>query len=73
MATSIRLTPDAEHRLDVPVSQTGRSNAFSLRERTERDLEDLEDYALAREILERVRAGTEPVSSAAEARKSLMR
>lgn len=39
----------------------------------ERDLEDQEDYALAREVLERVRAGTEPVSSAAEARKSLMR
>ena len=73
MATSIRLTPDAEHRLDVPVSQTGRSKAFSLREMIERDLEDLEDYALAREGLERVRAGTEPVYSAAEARKSLMR
>ena len=29
MATSIRLTPDAEHRLHVLVSQTGRSKAFS--------------------------------------------
>ena len=73
MATSIRLTPDAAHRLDVLVSQTGRGKAFHLREMIARDLEDLEDYALAREVLERVRAGTEPVSSAAEARKSLMR
>ena len=73
MAPSIRLTPDAEHRLDVLVSQTGRSKAFSLREMIERDLEDQEDSSLAREGLERVRTGTEPVYSAAEARKSLMR
>ena len=73
MAPSIRLTPDAAHRLDGLVSQTGRSKAFSLREMIERDLEDREDSYLAREGLERVRAGTEPVSSAAEARKSLMR
>lgn len=73
MATSIRLTPDAEHRLDVLVSQTGHSNAFYLREMIERGLEDLEDYYLAIEVLERVRTGTEPVYSAAEARKALMR
>ena len=71
MATSIQLTPDTERRLDLLVSQTGRSKAFYLREMIERGLEDLEDYYLAVEVLERVRAGTEEVYSAAEARKIL--
>ena len=71
MATSIQLTPDAERRLDLLVSQTGRSKAFYLREMIDRGLEDLEDYYLAAEVLERVRTGTEKVHSAAEARKTL--
>lgn len=74
MATSIQLTPDAEQRLDLLVSQTGRSKAFYLTEMIERgleDLEDLEDYYLAIDVLERVRAGTEHVHSADEARKIL--
>ena len=71
MATSIQLTPDAERRLDLLVSQTGRSKAFYLREMIDRGLEDLEDYYLAAEVLERVRTGTEKVHSAAEARKIL--
>lgn len=71
MATSIQLTPDAEQRLDLLVSQTGRSKAFYLTEMIERGLEDLEDYYLAIDVLERVRAGTEHVHSADEARKIL--
>ncbi len=71
MATSIQLTPDAEQRLDLLVSQTGRSKAFYLTEMIERGLEDLEDYYLAIDVLERVRAGTEQVHSADEARKIL--
>ena len=71
MATSIQLTPDAEQRLDLLVSQTGRSKAFYLTEIIERGLEDLEDYYLAIDVLERVRAGTEQVHSADEARKIL--
>lgn len=71
MATSIQLTPDAEQRLDLLVSQTGRSKAFYLSEMIERGLEDLEDYYLAMDVLERVRAGIEQVHSADEARKIL--
>ena len=71
MATSIQLTPDTERRLDLLVSQTGRSKAFYLREMIDRGLEDLEDYYLAAEVLERVRTGAEKVYSAAEARKIL--
>ena len=71
MATSIQLTPDAERRLDLLASQTGRSKAYYLRELIERGLEDVEDYYLAVEVLKRVRTGTEKVFSGAEAKKAL--
>ena len=71
MATSIELTPDAEKRLDFLASQTGRSKDFYLRELIERGLEDLEDYYLAADVLERLRKGTEKVYSAAAVREAL--
>ena len=71
MATSIQLTPDAERRLDLLASQTGRSKAYYLCELIERGLGDLEDYYLAVEVQERVHIGTEKVFSGAEAKKAL--
>lgn len=71
MATSIRIAPDLEQRLDFLATQTGRTKAFYLRELIERGLEDLEDYYLAADVLERVRKGEEGVRSAAEVRTSL--
>ncbi len=71
MATSIRLTPEIEQRLDFLAAQTGRSKAFYLRELIERGLEDLEDYYLAADVLERVRKGQEKVHSAADVKKAL--
>ncbi|MXX09918.1 MAG: ribbon-helix-helix protein, CopG family [Nitrospira sp. SB0675_bin_23] len=71
MATSIQLTPDMEQRLDFLASQTGRSKTYYLRELVERGLEDLEDYYLAAEVVERLRKGTERVYSIAEVRESL--
>lgn len=71
MATSIELTPEAEKRLDVLASQTGRSKDFYLRELIERGLEDLEDDYLAANVLERVRKGIEKVYSAAAVREVL--
>lgn len=71
MATSIRLSPETEQRLDALASQTGRSKAFYLREMIERSLEDVEDYYLAVNVLERIRKGTEKVYSDAEMRISL--
>ena len=53
MATSIRLAPETEKRLDFLASQTGRTKAFYLREVIERGLEDMEDYYLAADVLER--------------------
>ena len=71
MATSIRLSPELEQRLDYLASQTGRTKAFYLRELIERGLEDMEDYYLAADVLERVRKGEEPVYSSEEVRAEL--
>ncbi len=71
MATSIRLDPEVEQRLDFLSSQTGRTKAYYLRQMIENGLDDLEDYYLAAEVLERVRKGQEKVHSSAEVRKEL--
>ena len=70
-ATSVRLSPELDERLDVLVAQTGRAKAYYLRELVERGLEDLEDYYFASEVLERVRVGEERVYSSEELRKDL--
>ncbi|MER8371923.1 ribbon-helix-helix protein, CopG family [Mesorhizobium sp. M1338] len=61
MPTSIRLAPEIEERLDFLATKTGRSKAYYLRELIERGLEDIEDYYLAAEVLERIRRGEEDV------------
>ena len=71
MATSIRLSSEVEQRLDFLASQTGRTKAFYLREIIERGLDDMEDYYLAAEVVERVRKGQEKVYTADEVRQSL--
>ncbi len=71
MATSIRLAPETEKRLDFLASQTGRTKAFYLREVIERGLEDMEDYYLAADVLERLRQGKEGVYSSVYVRSAL--
>ncbi len=71
MATSIRLAPEIEQRLDLLAAQTGRTKAYYLREIIECGLEDMEDYYLAAAVLERVRKGQEKVYSAADVRTDL--
>ena len=71
MATSIRLAPETERRLDFLAVRTGRTKAFYLRELIERGLADLEDYYLAADVLERIRKGSEKVYSTAEVRYAL--
>ncbi len=71
MATSIRLNPETERRLEFLATQTGRTKAFYLREIIERGLEEMEDYYLAADVVERLRQGDERVYSAAEVRKDL--
>ncbi|MDP2815671.1 MAG: CopG family transcriptional regulator [Rectinemataceae bacterium] len=71
MATSIRLASDIEKRFDFLASCTGRTKAFYLREIIERGIEDMEDYYLALDVLERVRKRKESVYSAVEVRRDL--
>ena len=71
MASTIQLVPEAEQRIDSLVARTGRSKNFFLKEIIKRGLEDVEDYYLAAEVLERVREGTEAVYSEAEVRREL--
>jgi RHH-type rel operon transcriptional repressor/antitoxin RelB len=71
MATSIRLSAKAEQRLDFLAAQTGRTKAFYLRQMIENGLDDLEDYYLAGDVLERVRKGVEKTYSSAQVRADL--
>jgi len=52
-------------------SHTGRSKAYYLREIIAQGMDEMEDYYLGAEVLERVRKGQESVHSAAELRKDL--
>ena len=71
MATSVRLTQETEQRLDFLASNTGRTKAYYLREIIEHGIEEMEDYYLAANVLERVRKGQETVHSAADVRRDL--
>lgn len=71
MATSIRLDPEIERRLDFLAASTGRSKAFYLRQVISQGLGDMEDYYLAADVLERVRKGEESVRSLVAVRTDL--
>jgi RHH-type rel operon transcriptional repressor/antitoxin RelB len=71
MATSVRLAPETEQRLDYLASHTGRTKAYYLREIIEQGLDEMEDYYLAADVLERVRKGQEQVHCAADVRRDL--
>jgi RHH-type rel operon transcriptional repressor/antitoxin RelB len=71
MPTSIRLAPEIENRLDRLAARTGRTKAFYLREIIEGGIDEMEQYYLAAETLQRVRKGKERVYSAAEVKNDL--
>ena len=71
MATSIRLEPAIEQRLDRLAQMTGRTKAYYLRELATDGLDDLEDYYQAAASMERVRKGDETVYSASQVRQQL--
>ncbi|MGA8429149.1 MAG: CopG family transcriptional regulator [Candidatus Sulfotelmatobacter sp.] len=71
MPTSIRLSEQDEQRLDFLASETGRTKAFYLRQLIENGLDDLEDYYLAADVLERIRQGKEKVHTSAQVRSEL--
>jgi len=71
MPTSIRLPQDVETRLNFLAHKTGRTKAYYLREIIERGIDDMEDYYLAADVLERVRKNREKVHSASDVRRDL--
>ena len=71
MATSIRLEPAIEQRLDKLAQMTGRTKAYYLRELVTDGLDDLEDYYQAAATMERVRKGEEAIYSTAQVRQHL--
>ena len=71
MATSIRLDPAVEQRLDHLAAKTGRTKAYYLRELIASGLEDLEDYYLADATMERIRKGEEQVVTLEEVERNL--
>ena len=71
MATSIRLPEEIERRLDELAERTGRTKAFYIRELILSHIEDLEDYYLAAEVVERLRKGQERTYTASDIKKDL--
>lgn len=69
--TTIVLSPEAEERLNLLTAKTGHSKESLLSEIIEQGIDDIEDYYLAVEVLERIRAGKERVYSSAEVRRDL--
>ena len=50
---ALRLSPELEKRLDALAKKTGRTKSFYAREAIVRQIEDIEDYYLARRRLAR--------------------
>ena len=59
MATTVRLKPATEQRLDQLAQLTGRTKAFYLLQLIEAGLDDLENPYLGVEVAERIRHGQE--------------
>ena len=71
MSVTIILPPEIEARLDSLVAETRRDKGDFVRELLERGIEDIEDYYLGVEALQRVREGKERTRSAAEVKRKL--
>lgn len=71
MPTTIRLDPNLEKRLEALAKRTGRTKAYYLRQAIEEHLEDLEDYYLAADVIERLRRGEERTYSLEEVEHEL--
>jgi RHH-type rel operon transcriptional repressor/antitoxin RelB len=63
MATTVRLEPTTEERLNHLAQVTGRTKAFYLRQLIEQGLDDMEDAYLGAAVAERVRLGQEKTYS----------
>lgn len=71
MPISIRLPEDIEKRLDALAAETGRTKTFYVVEAIREHLEDMEDIALAEQVMKRVRSGEERTFTLEEVRQRL--
>ena len=68
---AIRIPEDLDNRLNALAHRTGRSKSSFVREALMHQLDDIEDYYLGMETLERIRKGEERVYALAEVRREL--
>ena len=66
MPITVRLPREVEERIDRLAKLTGRTKSYYLRELILKGLDDLEDYYLAADVLEKIRKGEEPTYSLEE-------
>ena len=71
MATTVRLEPATEQRLDRLAQLTGRTKAFYLRQLIEAGLDDLENAYLGAAVAERICLGQERTYSLDEVMREL--
>jgi RHH-type transcriptional regulator, rel operon repressor / antitoxin RelB len=71
MPTSIRLPEDVERRLEAMAKKTGRTKAFYIREMILNHIDEMEDYYLAANVVERIRKGQGRTFTAQEVRRDL--
>ena len=71
MATTVRLTPDMDSRLNKLAKATGRSKTFYLKEIVHRSLDDIEDYYLAGHAQANILCEAEPMFVLDEVRTEL--
>jgi RHH-type transcriptional regulator, rel operon repressor / antitoxin RelB len=71
VATSIRLNPETEKRLDHLAAMTGRTKAYYIREMIESSIDDLEAAYRADATIERIRKGEEKVHSLEDVERRL--
>ncbi len=68
---AVQIPEDLNNRLNALARRTGRSKSSFVREALMHQIDDIEDYYLGMETLERIRKGEERVYSSAEARREL--
>ncbi|AEB07960.1 type II toxin-antitoxin system RelB family antitoxin [Desulfobacca acetoxidans] len=71
MSVSVRLPDDLNNRLDFLARQTGRTKTYYILEALYAQIDELESYYLAADVLERLRKKKETAHAADEVRKDL--
>ncbi|QNT77550.1 type II toxin-antitoxin system RelB family antitoxin [Entomobacter blattae] len=71
MTTTVRLNQNIEERLDFLAKQTGRTKTYYIAQLIENGLDELEDYYLAADVLEKIRKGKEKTISSSDLKKTL--